>query len=104
MKTPTQAELDARYAGKPVREVFEFTVTPDTEYGAADWETLTMLYGPHRRPEEAAPGVRVTVMAATPKTAVIAALKQALGALELADAPGERRPSQLESIKRWFSG
>ena len=104
MKTPTQAELAAQYGGKPVREVFEFTLTPDTEYGAVDWETLTMLYGPHYRLEEAALGVRVTVMAAVPKAAVIAALKQVLEVLELTDTLGERRPSQLESIVRWFNG
>lgn len=103
MKTPTQAELAAQYARKPVREVFEFTLTPDTEYGAVDWETLIMLYGPHYRLEEAAVGVRVTVMSAVPKTAVIAALKQVLEVLELADTLGERRPPQLDGMERWFN-
>ena len=100
---PTQAELLTKYAGKPVQELFEFSLTPDSEYGVVDWETQVMLYGPHYRLEESDFAVRVTVAPAVPTGAVISALRQVIELLELTDSLKGRCPPQLEGVAKWFN-
>ena len=103
MEMPTQAELLTQYAGKPVQELFEFTLTPDAEYGVVDWETHVMLYGPHYRLEESDYAVRVTVAPAVPRGAVVSALRQVIKLLELTESLKEGCPPQLEVVAKWFN-
>jgi len=90
------------HAAPSSREVYEFEVIPKITGGDFNWKRPLMSYGPRRRVEAPLQAVRVVISKGTPRTAILAALKNISELVEASGAVGERSPAPLVTLSQWF--
>ena|SRR2546428_1788192 len=88
--------------GPTLREVYEFEVIPKNAEGGTDWKHALMSYGPRQRAEAPIQALRVVVSKGTPRTAIVAALRNITDLVEASAHAAERGPSQLATLAKWL--
>jgi predicted component of type VI protein secretion system len=89
-------------AGPTLREVYEFEVIPKNTDDGTDWQHALMSYGPRQRAEAPIQALRVVVSKGTPRTAILAALRNITDLVEASTQGADRGPSQLATLARWL--
>jgi len=89
-------------SGPTLSEVYEFEVIPKNADGGSDWKHALMSYGPRQRAEAPIQALRVVVSKGTPRTAILAALRNITDLIEASTHAADRGPSQLATLAKWL--
>jgi hypothetical protein len=84
------------------REVYEFEVIPQVDADTVDWTHPLLSYGPRRRLEAPMQAVRVVISKGTPRTAILAALRNITELVQASDTAGGHSPAPLVTLSQWF--